>query len=116
MLDQTFLPSLKHTQDYEAWCALANKLPEIKVVYVERILGIHYWMGGLSQSVINRMKNIKAISDAYLAQSPFPFRFFAKLRVAAHIVWWLFSTKNFFIVKQVFSHKININNLRKIIC
>jgi glycosyltransferase involved in cell wall biosynthesis len=113
MLDQTFLPSLKHTQDYEAWCALANKLPEIKVVYVERILGIHYWMGGLSQSVISRMKNIKVISDTYLMEAPLLFRFFAKLRVAAHITWCLFKTHNLFLFKQVFSHKINISNLRK---
>ena len=83
------------------------------MVYVERILGIHYWMGGLSQSVINGMKNIKAISDAYLAQAPFFFRFFAKLRVAVYIVWWLFKTKNFFLIKQVFSRKNNIGNLRK---
>lgn len=113
MLEQTFLPSLRYTQDYEAWCALANKLPEIKVVYVERILGIHYWMGGLSQSAINRMKNVKAISDIYLTQAPLYYKFFAKLRVAAHITWWLIKTNNLILIKQVFSHKISVSNLSR---
>ncbi len=114
MLANTFLPSLKHTQDYEAWCALAYSLPEIKVMYVESILGIHYWMGGLSNSVVDRMRNIKTISSAYLADAPILFRFSATLRINAHILWWLFRTSNISQINTVLSNKIDIGNLRKI--
>lgn len=83
-----FLNSLTHTQDYEAWCAIAENNPSARIAYIDRLLTSHQWMAGLSKSVSLRMANIAGIAQAYMLGASRLQRVFAVGRTLLHIVYW----------------------------
>ncbi len=107
-----FLPDLKQTQDFEAWCAMSCGRNTLKVAYLDSILGIHRWMRGLSKSIPSRMRNVWSISTSYIGDAPFIFRLTTKLRMISHILWWLGKTRNLRSLGYVFSDPINLCEMR----
>lgn len=93
MKDPAFLPELRQTQDYEAWCAATVGRANLRVAYIDAVLGIHYWMGGLSKSVETRMRNVWCIARSYVADAPISLRFATSIRTFAHIGWWLLKNR-----------------------
>lgn len=83
-----FLPELKHTQDYEAWCAATHGCVEVKVAYADVVLGIHRWMGGLSKEISARLLNVWSISTSYISDAPLSVRLAAVARTLVHMIWW----------------------------
>jgi glycosyltransferase involved in cell wall biosynthesis len=110
-----FLPELKQTQDYEAWCAIAHFNANLNVAYIDLILGIHSWMGGLSNAVPARMRNIWWVSAHYLENAPLKLRAIAKFRMLAHIVWWLGKTKNLGMLRALFLSSVKGRQLNKLL-
>lgn len=98
--DPTFLPDMRVTQDFEAWCALAYSHPSAIITYVDRVLATHFWMGGLSKSVTTRLKNVWSIMKSYTGDAPIRLRISAHIRTFMHISWWLAKTSD---IKSIFA-------------
>lgn len=94
MRDPAFIPELRHTQDFESWCAMAKRNPHMKVCFIDQYLGVHRWMGGLSRSVKNRMSNVYAIVKYYTDDAPFLLRCRIRMRTLLHAVFWLIRSRS----------------------
>lgn len=100
-----FLPELRQTQDFEAWCAISRSNEQIKVCYIDEILGIHRWMGGLSKSVSNRMVNVWGIVLAYTKYAPIYTKYYARINAFLHIIYWLLRSACASEIPKVFNDK-----------
>ena len=111
--DPAFFAELRHTQDFEAWCAMSHGNKDLRVTYIDQILGIHRWMGGLSKSVPERLRNVWQITKSYIADAPLRLRIAALSRNFLHICWWLFRTGNLPAAHFVFSGSTDFVAQRK---
>lgn len=110
--NQTFLPDMRVTQDFEAWCALAYSYPSAIVTYVDEVLTTHFWMGGLSKSVTARLRNVWSIMKSYTEGAPIGIRVSANLRTFIHILWWLTKTSNVMSVFAVLKSPVDYTQVR----
>lgn len=82
-----FSPGLKRTQDYEAWCRLARRVPTPMFAYLDEALAYYRYQGGLSQASDARVINVSGIVRRYAPGLSPRLRRMSLLRNAARVGW-----------------------------
>ncbi|WP_445678479.1 glycosyltransferase family 2 protein [Radicibacter daui] len=83
-----FSNGLRHTQDFEAWCLLAQNYRCPRLGYLDHLLGVHNWMGGLSKALVKRLANEDRIVRSYSQSCSFRVRARARLRSLLRSAWY----------------------------